>query len=169
MNNKENFEAVEKENCQLMIANILLHIKEVEPQMAVINIAQIMKTGKCKDFHNLETIRNTTEEQINASDPERMKRILEDRANEQDMIVAQRVMCEYRSWYIKRLGKNMTWRSWYEHEVQNNSDFYISVLGGVTTTGITAAAGWSPFVARVAGAAAAMCYKKVSSWFSSKK
>jgi hypothetical protein len=142
--------------CQAMIANLFRHVKTNDSSCALFNIALIMKTEKCQDVYDLKSIRNATEKKINSGDPDRMKRILEDRATDkQDMFFAKLVMHEYRGWYIHELNKIITWRSWFDYEVKNN-ELCSRLVCGVTTGAVLALAGYDPITVRLVGIAVAM-------------
>lgn len=153
-----------KNKCDMLLVNLLIHLKDDKSENAIFNISEIMNTEKCQEFYDLEHIRDATKKEIIKEDSERLSRIENNTNSVQDEIVAKKVIYRYKAWYIREIEKNIGWRNWFDYEIATTG-FYSSIFVGLTTSGLASAAGYSPVFVRASGAIVGMSYKKIKSWF----
>jgi hypothetical protein len=116
--------------CQAIAVSLLKHL-ECDSDEGVSIIRRILDTSKCDVFHDFSQVRESTVERLNRGDPLRARWILNDNMTDKDRRVANRVVFEYKEWYIQELSKSLSWHTWghYQLNLSPNEFYRIALIG----------------------------------------
>lgn len=98
-------------------------------------IREFMDTARCDSFHNLSEPRSAYERMLNATDPQRLKRVMDYKETDQDEKVAAQAALHYHNYHNKVLADGLPFPRRVWHKVVGSAEPVLALVGIATAVG----------------------------------